>query len=87
MGEDDDGSPAVLHTVEDLVRDALPGQPVSRVETTLELRIVIILRSLQSWQQLMLNIVGVLVRVGDEDIVELVLVNPVLREEVFAPGC
>ena len=86
VGEDDHRPPAVLHALEDLVGDGAAWGPVPAVDQTFVLRDLRLLWSLQSTEQDVFNVLGVLVGVGEEHVVVLPVVQDVLREEVATPG-
>ena len=86
VGEDDECPPAVLHTLEDLVRDGRARGPVPAVDQTFVALLLSLLRPLQSSQQSLLHVLGVLAGVGQEHVVLLPVVQEVLGEEVAAPG-
>ena len=84
-GEDDEGPPAGLHTVEDLVRDGASWQPVPGVHHTSQL-LVSLVRTLQAGQEDVLHVLTVLLGEGDEDVEVLRVVHEVLRKQIPAPG-
>ena len=77
LAEDDDGPPAGLHAVDDLVRDHLAHVPVPGVNQTLEL-VPGVLGLLQAGQQTGLHVLAVRLRVRDERVVGLLLVDQIL---------
>ena len=82
LAEDDQRPPAGLHRLDDLVGDHLADGPVPGVDAALVLHGVrALLGGLQAGAQGPLHPILVLVGVGEEDVVGLVLVNQVFREE------
>ena len=81
LAEDDDGPPAGLHAVDDLVWDHLAHAPVPGVNQTFEL-VPGVLRLLQAGQQAGLHVLAVRLRVRDECVVGLLLVDKILGEKL-----
>ena len=80
VGEDDDGPPAVVDTLEDLVWDGGAGSPVPAVNETFVALGFGLLRPLQPAEQNVFHVLGVLVGVREKHVILL----PVVRD---GPSC
>ena len=86
VGEDDERPPAVLHTLQDLVRDGGARGPVTAVDQTFVPPGLSPVRPLQPRQESLLYVLGVLAGVGQEHVVFLPAVQEVLGKQIAAPG-